>query len=505
MQRMTRAEILAVYEAGPEAVVNLVEMLFTAIGLLQAEAARLTRLTAAQAGQIAKLQERVKTLEDRAAKDSHNSSKPPSSDGFAKPKSRREKSGRSAGGQKGHPGHFLEMTGTPDRMETHTPSRCRGCGCDLGKTPAHGFERRQVMDLPPMKLEITEHRVESRTCPACGCLNTAAFPETVTQPAQYGPNIKALAVYLTQYQLLPYERASELFHDLFGAELSQATLVNANQACHEILAPAGAEIKEHVTAASVAHFDESGLYIGGKREWLHVASTLNATYYAAHPKRGDKATDEIGILPQFQGTAVHDFWMSYLKYSCRHGFCNAHLLRELTAILELDKQTWPQKMMDLLLLIKQTVDRQKAWTGQLDPAQLSGFEERYGQITQEGYAENPAAQGLPGKRGRPKQSKAKNLLDRFQTHRREILAFMYDFDVPFDNNQAERDIRMIKVKQKVSGTFRSHEGADAFCRIRSYISTVKKNSFPVIDAIKAAFNGKPIRLNELLASNGRAE
>ena len=320
---------------------------------------------------------------------------------------------------------------------------------------------------------------------------------------QYGPNLKAIAVYLSQYQLLPYERTSELFFDLFGVNLSQATLVNANQSCSKILGPLAEKIKQQIIVSGVVHFDETGLYIDGKRHWLHVASTQNLTYYGAHPKRGDEATTEIGILPHFQGTAIHDFWKSYFKYHCRHALCNAHHLRELTAIYELDKQQWPKDLIDLLLEIKKAVSQQKAYSDMLDPVQLQNYEERYDRIIAQGLAENPPPILLDkvGKRGKAKQTKAKNLLDRLQQHRPEVLAFMDDFQVPFDNNQAERDIRMIKVKQKISGTFRSQEGANTFCRIRSYISTVKKNSISVIDAIKAAFDGNPLYPDVLSVSN----
>jgi transposase len=494
MKPLTREEILTVYEAGPEAVIQLVNTLTATIEALKTEVAKLVEQAAQQSEQVVKLQERVKTLEDRAAKDSHNSSKPPSSDGFVKPKSQRQKSDRPVGGQKGHPGHTLKMQDNPEHIIHHAVSHCGGCGCSLETTPVNDYERRQVFDLPPLKIETTEHRAEKKCCPHCGFLNKAVFPENIEQPVQYGPNLKAIAVYLSQYQLLPYERTSELFFDLFGVNISQATLVNANQSCYEILEPVAEKIKEHIIFSGVVHFDETGLYIDGKRHWLHGASTKTLTYYGAHPKRGNEATNEIGILPHFQGTAIHDFWKSYFKYDCRHALCNAHHLRELTAIYELDRQQWSKDLIDLLLEIKKAVSQQTAYSDMLDLVQLQNYEERYNRIIAQGLAENPPPilPGKVGKRGKTKQTKAKNLLDRLQQHRPEVLAFMYDFQVPFDNNQAERDIRMTKVKQKISGTFRSQEGANTFCRIRGYISTVKKNSISVIDAIKAAFDGNPL-------------
>ena len=476
---MKREEILATYEAGPEAVIKLVNTLMATIF--------------EQSEQITALQERVKILEAQLHKNSRNSSKPPSTDGFFKPRSQRQKSDKPVGGQKGHPGHTLQMVDNPHRTIIHRVSRCNNCGSSLEETQAIGYERRQVFDLPPIKVEITEHQTEKKLCPHCGCLNKASFPEEIQQPVQYGPRLKAIAVYLSQYQLLPYERASELFADLFGHQLSQATLVNANQTAYEILEPAEQEIKRQVVDSPVVHVDETGMGVNGKREWLHVASTGILTCYAAHPKRGHEATEAMGILPDFQGVAVHDFWKPYFKYDCRHALCNAHHLRELTGILEQDKQEWAKDMIDLLLEIKKAVDKRRTVADKLDPVQIKGFEERYDQLIETGMAENPPpiSRGQPGRRGRKKQSKAKNLLDRLHEHRQKALAFMYDFNVPFDNNQAERDARMMKVQQKISGTFRSAQGANIFCRIRGYISTVRKNSLSVIDAIQAAFEGHP--------------
>jgi transposase len=333
------------------------------------------------------------------------------------------------------------MVDSPDHTVIYRVSTCKECRRSLAEAPVTSYERRQVFDLPPLKVEITEHQAEVKRCPNCGCVNKAVFPEEVCQPVQYGPRFKATAVYLSNYQLLPLERQAELFADLFGHRLSQATLVNANQEAYIILEPVAEEIKQQLIAAPVIHCDETGLYVDSKREWLHVVSTEKLTCYATHPKRGQEATKEIGILPDFQGTTVHDFWKPYYQYACAHALCNAHHLRELTGIAEQDKQQWPPEMKDLLLEIKWAVDEAKTKTNRLDPAQIQSFEERYDQIITQGLAENPPLQGQPGKRGRRKQSKAKNLLKRLQEHRQEVLAFMYDFRIPFDNNQAERDIR----------------------------------------------------------------
>ena len=336
---MKREDILAIYEAGPEAVIKLINSMSTIITELKEQIEK-------QSAIITELKERVKTLEDQQSKNSRNSSKPPSTDNFIKPKSQRRRSGRSPGGQKGHPGHTLKMVENPEHIVSYQVSICKGCGHSLKKVAASGYERRQVFELPPIKVETTEHRTEKKLCPYCGHLNKALFPEEVQQPVQYGPHLKAIAVYLSQYQLLPYERMSELFSDLFNHQLSQATLVNTNKRCYEILEPVQEKIKEEIIASPVVHFDETGLHIKGKREWLHVASTKTFTFYGAHAKRGSEATNEIGILPKFQGTAVHDFWKPYFKYLCQHALCNAHHLRDLTGILEQDKQDWPQNMID---------------------------------------------------------------------------------------------------------------------------------------------------------------
>jgi len=471
-----RKEIMAAYKAGPEAVIKLVESM---------------------SDEIAELKKRIKALEDRLSKNSTNSSKPPSTDLPKKKRSLREKTGRSPGGQKGHKGHNLKMVDVPDHTKVHKASTCSKCGRSLEDVLPTGFRKRQVFDLPPIKVEVTEHRAEEKICPHCGCKNEASFPDAVSQSTQYGPRIKAILTYLNQYQLIPYERTSELFSDLFGIELSVATIVNTNRACFEALKSVEDKIKEQITASPVVHFDETGLYTEGDRWWLHVASTKNLTYYAAHPRRGKAATDVIDILPNFYGTAVHDSWNTYFKYNCSHALCNAHHLRELKGIEECYSQKWAVDMSSLLVDIKEAVDKKRVVVDRLDKDEIDGFKDRYDKIIKGGLAENPIVKvrGGPKKRGRKKQSKAKNLLDRLKEHWRETLSFMYDFDIPFDNSQAERDIRMAKVQQKISGTFRSAGGAKTFCRIRGYISTARKNSLSVIDAIQAAFEGNPFMVS----------
>ncbi|MEK7730578.1 MAG: IS66 family transposase, partial [Planctomycetota bacterium] len=407
------------------------------------------------------------------------------------PKSLRGKSTRPSGGQPGHAGQTLTMAEKPDYIEPHRVERCERCGRSLADHPLDGVEKRQIHDLPPMRLIVTEHQVERKRCP-CGHLNKAAFPEGVNAPVQYGPGLKAMAVYLKNYQFLPYERTCELLADLFNCGISEGTLANIIGECHERLEQPVQQIKERIAQARVAHFDESGSRVEGKLWWLHAASTPNATYYEIHPKRGSEALDAIGILPDFLGRAIHDFWHPYFGYGCAHGLCNAHHLRELIFVHEQHHQDWADAMIDCLLDIKEAVSRARPTANHLTEDQLQAFKARYQDILDQGYTQNPLSPAPAGKkRGRRKKTKPRNLLERLDLHRQEALAFMYDFNVPFDNNLSERDIRMMKVQQKISGLFRSEEGAKAFCRIRSYISTARKNTIGALDAIARVFTGDP--------------
>jgi len=472
---LSREDFLAVYEKGPEAVYVIIIL---------------------QAARIVELEERLKSLEDQINKNSRNSSKPPSTDTIRKIKSQRKTSGKSVGGQKGHKGHTLEMVEKPDHEIVHQVTQCQSCGRSLCDTQAADIERRQVFDLPPTTVEVFEHQAESKICPNCGCLNKAAFPKEVAYPVQYGNRLKSFAVYLNQYQLVPFDRLSETFVDLFSHRLSQSTLIGINRTCYDILEPVEEAIKQQLIASPVIHLDETGMRIKGERKWCHVVSTKTLTYYAANSHRGSKANEDMGILPVYRGTAVHDGWVSYFKFKCKHALCNVHHVRDLTFVHEVDKQNWAKELIDHLIDIKSTVDRRRSIYFKLDDAEIKNFEERYNHIIEMAKLENPPPiasnlQGQIKKRGRKKKTKALNLLERLEKHQRQALAFMYDFEVPFDNNQAERDVRMMKVQQKISGNFRSWEGAGIFCRIRGYISTVKKNSISVINAIQGVFEANP--------------
>jgi len=486
---MTRAEAQAIYRAGEETVVRVLLEMDRRIHVLEGQVQDLTV-------RLDRGERRVRQLEEQAAKDSHNSSKPPSSDGLAKPKpkSLRPPSERPTGGQPGHPGLTLRRVEKPDRMVRHPVERCSGCGRSLADQAPDRIERRQIFDLPEPKLEVTEHQAEVKTC-ACGCRNRAAFPPEAAAPVQYGPRVKSVAVYLKDYQLLPFDRLTETMRDLFGCDtFSEGTLANFGADCSRRLEPVEAVIRALAAQSEVAGFDETGLRATGSLHWLHTVSTRWLTWYFAHPRRGREAMDAAGILPGFRGRAVHDFWDSYLKYDCDHAFCNAHLLRELIFLWEEQNQQWAKAMIDHLLAIKTAVAAARAaGLAALPAADLDGFHNRYLQIAEAGYAENPATQPpvQPKRRGRRKQSKARNLLDRFRDHPEGILAFMRDFAVPFDNNQSERDLRMMKLRQKISGTFRSFDALVDFCRIRGYVSTARKNGLNALDALRRVFLGEP--------------
>ena len=445
--------------------------------------------------QVSEQAARIQQLEDQLARNSRNSGKPPSSDGLNKPKTRslRKKGQHPRGGQPGHKGDTLKMVAEPDHLVRHAVAHCPHCQTDLDALTAAGYEKRQVFDVPPVRLEVTEHQAEIKACPDCGAQVTAAFPAHITQPTQYGPRLKAQASYLNTYHFIPLARTVELLMDFYGQAPSEAVVLAANQSLAAQTMPALESIKKQLIAADVANFDESGLRVEGKLHWLHVASTPNLTDYHVHPKRGQVGMRSAGILPKFQGQAVHDHWASYLQFdNCQHAFCNAHHLRELQFVDDQYQQPWAVDLSQLLLDIKAEVAVAPAGAASLPPDRLAHFEGEYDRLIAAGLATNPPLETPPPKRrGRVKQSPPRNLLDRLQKHKPGVLAFMNDFRVPFDNNLAERDVRMVKVKLKVSGTFRTKTGAETFCALRTYISTARKQGQNVIEVMYDAFLGQP--------------
>jgi transposase len=361
---------------------------------------------------------------------------------------------------------------------------------------AVGYEERQVFDLPAIRIEVTAHRAEIKICPRCGHESKGIFPSEVSQATQYGNRVKTWASYLTYQHFLPLERTGQLFADLVGHRISEGMVLKASTELDQQVAPATDAIQDQLKSAAVVHLDESGLRVLAKLHWLHVTSTDRLTHYGVHGKRGQAAMAAIGILAGFPGRAVHDHWKPYFHYPCDHALCNAHHLRELHYIEKQYQQPWASQMAHLLRSIKKAVDETKETADHLPPSQIEAFEREYADILAAGWADNPDPPptprlGSPKKRGRPKRTPPLNLLIRLRDFQPQVLAFMYDFRIPFDNNQAERDIRMVKVQQKVSGCFRTLEGAQRFGRIRGYISTARKNAKNVFEAIRDAFEGKP--------------
>lgn len=464
----------------------------------QKQISRLEEQTHLQQQQITQLSEQVKALQEQQAKDSHNSHLPPSSDRFVRqPKSLRKTSGKPSGGQQGHAGTTLSLSNEPDEIILHRVQRCQQCQRELHSVAPCAIERRQVVDLPPTRLVVREYQAEQKQCPACQQITSAPFPPEVRAPIQYGARIGAMAVYLVEQHLLPLARACEVLSDLVGVAMSEGTLHRLIERSAEQLAPIEEVTKQALQLSSVLHQDETGLYVAGKRWWMHVSATTTLTHYAVHPERGQAALHAIGILAGFVGISVHDGWKSYLQFGCGHALCNVHHLRELTYLEEELHQGWAGQMKDLLLTMKAQVEDAKAsGCSQLPVPLYQRLVQCYRLVLIQGYLDNLpdllACASSPPAHGRRKQSPALNLLDRLWEEQAAVLAFLYDFAVPFDNSQAERDIRMVKVQQKVSGCFRSPAGAAAFCRIRGYLSTLRKQGIPVLHALQQTLLGHPV-------------
>jgi transposase len=371
------------------------------------------------------------------------------------------------------------------------PAICAECGAGLETAPEIGRERRQVIEIPEPRPVVTEYQAVHKACPVCQTVTVGSFPPEVAQPVQYGPRTKAAAVYLQTYQLLPYERTAETLDDLFGVCPSEGTLASAQQSAYTGLEPVEQAIGAALQRADVVHVDETGQRVAGRTEWVHVISTALLTFYAHHAKRGREAIEAIGLLIGFGGRRVHDAWAPYLSLPGLYALCNAHLLRELIGLHEDTGQAWVPKLIRLLVRMRAAVAAaQAAGQAELPAQQRAGYEAAYTRWVNEGLRANPPP-APSGKRGRTKKTPARNLLERLVTHRGAILAFLHDFRVLFDNNLAERDLRMLKVKHKVSGCFRSPAGADQFCRIRGYISTLRKQGYSVLDGLTSVFAGQP--------------
>lgn len=431
------------------------------------------------------LRGRLSALEAQQSKNSKNSSKPPSTDSpfVPKPKAKRKKGGRKPGGQKGHAGSTLKMVTVADHTDVHELSNCPLCGESLAEVGAHKYEVRQSFDIPAIQVEVTEHRSEVKSCSCCSHEVSAAFPPHVERPVQYGPHIKTLLAYLQNYQMLPYGRTVELIYDLTGHQMSAGTVYNTQEKVYQALDDFETRLISLLSDQDLAHFDETGVKVVRALAWTHLCTTQTHAHFAVHAQRGKEAMEHIGILPNFEGTAVHDFWKSYFGYALNHAMCNAHLLRELEFIFEQYDQEWAKKLGTLLRSTKKSVDRAKQ-NGKSELAKnvRARFQNQYDKLVEEGFDLNPQPPPT-GKPGRPRKPKPLNLLERFRDFEDAILRFMYEFEVPFDNNLAERNLRMLKVKLKVSGCFRSQKGAEYFMRIRSFLVTARMQGYTAFQAL----------------------
>lgn len=433
----------------------------------------------------------ITLLLNRLGLNSSNSSKPPSSDPNRK-KDKKKRGDKKQGGQKGHKGATLQKVDNPDIIEELKIDRD---ALPAGEYKVVGYETRQVIDLDISKV-VTEYQAEILEDQK-GKRHTADFPAGINRPVQYGVDVKAHSVYMSQYQLIPYNRIEENFHDQADIPISAGSIYNFNEVAYKKLEPFEEILRLKLTESECNHTDETGINIDGDKLWLHCVSNEYFTYFYPHEKRGFDAIEEMGILLEFKGILCHDHWKPYFRLDCVHALCNAHHLRELTRAWEQDKQQWAKDVRELLLEINKAVDDAG---GQLSTADSMAFKTKYRNLLKEGAKECPPpdeTKRKKGQRGRLKRSKSRNLLERLIDFEAETLLFMDDIRVPFTNNQGENDIRMTKVHQKISGCFRSLEGAKIFCRVRSYISTCKKHGMRASEALRLLFENKlPDFLNE---------
>ena len=531
----SEAHVFRIYAQGADAVLRLIGKLEELIGDLQGQVTRSPQpLIVSLREELKKtkgtldrktielikerqlnhlLRQRIRELElaiecnagsAEVQRDSHNSSLPPSLDPpwkkVKRTRSLRVKTGRKAGGQPGHKGATLLQVNEPDTIIVHRPVKCGGC-CAVFDALLHATAaRRQVFDISDGRLKVTEHRAQTLICPSCLATNRANFPAGVRAPVQYGPGVISRAVYLRFYQLIPVARTSETMRDLFGCNLSPATVERAGLLCSAKLVRCEQRIKAAIRDSPVIGADETGLRVAGGGGWVHVARTGKHTHYGYDKRRGKAAMDEIGILPGFKGTMVRDGWASYKWYQqCRHSLCNAHLLRELVYIKEADpaQEAWVDPFVKLLLAAKEAAsDSKQGDKHQISPSRKNYFLSQYEKIIKIASKLNPEPQKRiigPGPPNKPATRPTfRSIIKRLEKKRDDVLRFMTDLSVPFDNNGSERDLRMVKLIQKISGCFRTGDGARTFCRIRSYVSTAGKQGHSLLRAVEKAANGRPL-------------
>jgi len=466
---MTREEAIVIYRQGEEAVVS----------------------------KFMEFDERLKRLEEKLNMNSSNSSKPPSTDNklSKRKKGSQKPSNKKRGGQLGREGKSLKMVKRPDRVVKLKPERCKCCHKDISEIESKKVIKRQLFDTPPVTIEVTEYQRHTVCCPYCKTDNRAEFPKELKAPTAYGNNLKSLISYLNTYQMLPYERISEFIEDIFKHKISTGSIYNFLQEGFDKLEAFEISVKDRLLQQEVIHVDETGVNVSGELKWIHITTTDKIALYAVHNKRGKEAINDIGIFPHYQGIAVHDHWSTYISYkSMEHSFCNAHILRELQSEIDTNGYQWAKDMQKMLKdANKQVKESKKKHCNALLKPQIEKYFNRYNKITQGALRYYPPPI-KSNKKGKVKQPKGKNLLDRLIGYKNETLRFIYDFRVPFTNNLAERDLRMIKVKQKISGTFASFNGAAFFCRLRSYIVTIRKNGLSVMDALRMCYKGEALRV-----------
>lgn len=442
----------------------------------------------------------IKKLKEQLGMNSQNSSKPPSTDGFNKPqpKSLRKASGKKAGGQKGHKGSGLKLMKAPDETFNHYPDRCKSClkqqeCASLFKVSSTRYEYDIMLES-----KLFCHKQYACKCPMQDNKRIkGTFPDSIKSSMQYGDNLRAFVVTLNTSGMIAIKRLHDILEGTFNIPISTGTISNMISSMSEILDPALSWIKNQVIASKVVHFDETSVPIDKKNNWIHCSSTSNLTHLTVEKKRGKEGIDSSGVLPKFNGIAIHDCWPSYFKYpNVTHGLCDTHLIRELTGIFENNpEQVWADKMIKHLWTMKLYKDNY-IYNGfsEMKPLYLKFFLDTYDNIINRALEMNPVPKVVKAKRGRPVKGKTRALIDRLATHKASVCLFITDFKVPFTNNQAERDIRMTKVKKKIAGTFRTIDGADTFIKITSYISTLSKNGVGAFNAILEAIKGHSVQL-----------
>jgi transposase len=433
----------------------------------------------------AQLKTENEELRQRLKLKSHNSHKPPSSDGLSKKPALPKNSGKKNGGQDGHVGKTLERVENPDEVIVHHAPQCRCCGRKFSEADVERIvQKRQVFDIPIPKIEVTEHQVGEISC--CGEKYYGEFPVQVENAVQYGNKIKGLSVMLNNEYRLPLEKVEQLLRELYGVSFNQSTIISVNEECYEKLEPIEAKIKAEILASETAHFDETGMRVEGLLNWLHVASNKWWTYLFVHRKRGKVALmSEQSLIKDYQGSAVHDCWESYFRFEkCQHILCNAHLLRELENLRERGSE-WGKQMKELIFEMYEASEK-----GAKVLENRAEWETKYQKICEAGEVEEPPPE--LNKKGRPKNSKGRNLLNRLKKYQSGIMEYAFGAEIPFTNNQAERDIRCVKVKQKISNSFRSQSGANNYARIQGFVSTVKKQEMNVFAEIVNVFDNQNI-------------